>query len=158
MSSKLHSYNPEFIPDCSNQRFGIVVAEWNAHITDKLLDGAIETFLANNVKPENIEVAHVPGSFELTFGAKQMINSKKFDAIIVLGCVIKGDTPHFDYVCMGVTQGIAQLNATANVPTIFGMLTVNTEQQALDRCGGSLGNKGSEAAITAIKMANFPCK
>ena len=100
-------------------------------------------------------MVHVPGAFELTYAAKHFQSKKKYDAIIVLGCVIQGDTPHFDYVCSGTTQGIAELNAREGFPpVIFGLLTVNTLQQALDRCGGELGNKGVEAAVTAIKMAN----
>ena len=105
---------------------------------------------------EHVDVVHVPGAFELTYAAKKFQEANRYDAIIVLGCVIQGDTPHFDYVCGGTTQGIAALNARVGMPpVIFGLLTVNTLQQALDRCGGSLGNKGVEAGITAIKMANL---
>ena len=100
-------------------------------------------------------VKTVPGSFELTFGANQMMENSDVDAIIIIGCVIKGDTPHFDYVCMGVTQGIAQLNATGDIPVIYGLITTNTMEQAEDRAGGKLGNKGDECAITAIKMIDF---
>ena len=106
-------------------------------------------------KNENILVKTVPGSFELTFGANQMMENCDIDAIIAIGCVIKGDTPHFDYVCMGATQGITELNATGDIPVIYGLITTNTMEQAEDRAGGKLGNKGDECAITAIKMIDF---
>ena len=106
-------------------------------------------------KPENIVVKRVPGSFELTFGAKRLAETKELDAVIVLGCVVRGDTPHFDYVCSGVTQGITELNLMYDIPFIFGLLTTDTMQQSEDRAGGRYGNKGDEAAVTAIKMVNF---
>ena len=109
----------------------------------------------HGVKDENLLVQTVPGSFELTFGASQMIKSGKVDAVIAIGCVVRGDTPHFDYVCAGTTQGIAHLNATCDVPVIYGLITTNTMEQAEDRAGGKLGNKGDEGAITAIKMVAF---
>lgn len=137
-----------------HQRYAIAVADWNSNVTFPLLEGAIQALQENGV--ENMEVVHVPGAFELTYAAKKFQETKQYDAIIVLGCVIQGDTPHFDYVCGGTTQGIATLNAREGMaPVIFGLLTVNTLQQALDRCGGCLGNKGVEAGITAIKMANL---
>ena len=105
--------------------------------------------------PENIHVKSVPGSFELIYGARQMTKNDGFDAVIILGSVIRGETPHFDYICQGVTYGIAHLNASQNIPVIFGLLTTDNLEQALDRCGGKLGNKGSECAIDAIKMAKF---
>ncbi|MDD4609728.1 MAG: 6,7-dimethyl-8-ribityllumazine synthase [Bacteroidaceae bacterium] len=151
----LSSYDPSKVPSAENMRFGIAVSEWNENITGKLLEGAVNTLKKHGAKDENITIAFVPGSFELTFAAHQMEESKKFDAIITLGCVIKGDTPHFDYVCMGVTEGIARINATTNTPVIYGLITTNTLQQAEDRCGGVLGNKGDEGAITAIKMVDF---
>jgi 6,7-dimethyl-8-ribityllumazine synthase len=138
----------------AKQRYAIAVADWNSDVTFALLEGAVQALEENGAT--QIDVVHVPGAFELTYAAKQFQESKKYDAIIVLGCVIQGDTPHFDYVCGGTTQGIAYLNAQVGmVPVIFGLLTVNTLQQALDRCGGALGNKGVEAAVTAIKMANL---
>ena len=109
-------------------------------------------------KDENILVYYVPGSFELTFGSSQLVKSGKVDAVIALGCVVRGDTPHFDYVCAGATQGITELNATTDTPIIYGLITTNNMQQAEDRAGGKLGNKGDECAITAIKMIDFICK
>ncbi|KAA6321467.1 6 7-dimethyl-8-ribityllumazine synthase [termite gut metagenome] len=143
------------IPDAKDMTFGIVVSEWNNNITNTLLEGVIETLKKHGAEEENIHVEKVPGSFELIYGANQMINFYDVDAIIVLGCVVRGETPHFDYVCMGVTQGIAQLNATGDVPVIYGLITANTMKQALERCGGIHGNKGVECAITAIKMINI---
>lgn len=154
----LSEYDPNSVPDASQMRFGIVVSEWNSTITNSLLKGAVTTLKKQGAKDENILIKTVPGSFELTFGAAQMIKSGKVDAVIALGCVIKGDTPHFDYVCAGVTQGITLLNATTNTPVIYGLITTNNMQQAEDRSGGELGNKGDECAITAIKMINFSCK
>lgn len=135
--------------------FGIVVAEWNKDITGALLDGCVSTLEKHGALPENIHVKTVPGSFELVYGAQQLCKNDGFDAIIILGSVIRGDTPHFDYICQGVTFGISRLNATQNIPVIFGLLTTDNHQQALDRCGGKLGNKGDECAIDAIKMAKF---
>lgn len=154
----LSTYDASKVPDASSMRIAIVVAEWNANITEKLLEGACNTLEKHGVKSENIIVARVPGTFELTFGAQQMAENYEPDAIIVLGCVVKGDTPHFDYVCESVTIGITKLNTMFSIPFIFGILTTDTMQQALDRAGGSLGNKGDEAAITAIKMHDFVCK
>jgi 6,7-dimethyl-8-ribityllumazine synthase len=149
----LSEYNPESVPDASLFRFGIVVSEWNHEVTGALLDGARSTLLKHGAKQENIFVSYVPGSFELTFGAQLMAVNRELDAVICLGCVIQGETPHFDYICQSVTQGITQLNSTHTLPFIFGVLTTNTLQQAIDRAGGRLGNKGDEAAVTAIKMA-----
>ena len=155
-TTNLSTYNPENIPDVSTKRFGIIVSEWNDKITGKLLAGAKNTLLKHGVKEDNIIIQYVPGSFELTFGAKFLIEKQKtLDAIIVLGCVIRGGTPHFEYVCQGVTQGITSLNIEYDIPFIFGLLTTDNEQQALDRAGGIHGNKGDEAAITAIKMTNL---
>lgn len=151
----LSAYNPENIPDASSKKFGIVVSEWNEKITNSLLSGAKNTLLKHQVKEENISVMYVPGSFELTYGAKLLAEKYKPDAVITLGCVIRGGTPHFDYVCQGVTHGICELNLKYSIPFIFGLLTTDNEQQALDRAGGIHGNKGDEAAITAIKMTNL---
>jgi len=153
----LSDYDPTQIPDASEMRFGIVVSEWNTEITGKLKDGAYNTLIKHGAKPENIFVCYVPGSFELIYGAKLMADTIKPDAVIGLGCVIKGETPHFDYVCSGVTQGFAKLNAKGTIPFIFGLLTNDTMQQSIDRAGGIHGNKGDEAAITAIKMIQFTC-
>ncbi len=143
------------LPSAADMSFGIVVAEWNTHITGALADGAVKTLREAGCKEENIHVKHVPGTFELPLGAQFFAEYTDVDAIIVLGCVIQGDTPHFDYVCSGVTQGVTQLQIQWNIPIAFGVLTVLNEQQALDRCGGSLGNKGDEAAATALKMATM---
>ncbi len=158
----LSDYNPETLPSAEilgTQRFAIAVADWNSEVTYALRAGAVDTLLKHGVKEEHIEVVHVPGTFELTYAAKRFVDQDVFDAVIVLGCVIQGDTPHFDYVCQGVTQGISRLNSRGDempcVPVIFGVLTVDNQQQALDRAGGVHGNKGTEAAVTAIKMANL---
>lgn len=153
----LSHYDFNSIPNAQNMKFGIVVSEWNFPITGNLLKGTVETLQKHGVQTENILIKTVPGSFELTFAANQMVENCDVDAVIVLGCVIKGDTPHFDYVCMGVTQGITQLNTMSDIPVIFGLLTTNTLEQAEERSGGKLGNKGDECAITAIKMIDFYC-
>ena len=154
----LSQYNFDSVPDASGMKFGIVVSEWNANITKVLLEGAYNTLEKHGVKEENISVFWVPGSFELTFGAKMLVEKAGVDAVIALGCVVKGDTPHFEYVCSGVTQGITLLNTKYDIPVIFGLLTTGNMQQSLDRAGGIHGNKGDEAAITAIKMAQFSCQ
>lgn len=141
------------IPDASEMRFGIVVADWNNEVTGSLLDGAIKTLRKHGVSKENIVVKHVPGTFELTLGAQFLAEYDDLDGVICLGCVIQGETPHFTYICQGVTHGITQLNLDYNIPFIFGVLTTEKLQQALDRSGGKHGNKGDEAAITAIRMA-----
>lgn len=151
----LSDYDFNSVPNAENMKFGIVVSEWNHNITGALLKGAIDTLKKHGVKDENILVKMVPGSFELIYGANQFIEYSEVDAVIALGCVVRGDTPHFDYVCMGTTQGIAQLNATCDIPVIYGLITTNTMKQAEARCGGKLGNKGDECAITAIKMIDF---
>ncbi|MDR0811451.1 MAG: 6,7-dimethyl-8-ribityllumazine synthase [Paludibacter sp.] len=149
----------------SKQQYAIAVSDWNSDVTQVLLEGAIKTLTDLGVKDTNIYVTHVPGAFELIYAAKEFVNDylceidnrkiKKYSAVIVLGCVIKGDTPHFDYICQGVTVGIAQLNAlTAGCPVIYGLLTTLNMEQATERADGKHGNKGVEAAITAVKMAN----
>ncbi len=148
----LSDYDPKKVPSAEDMSFGIVVSEWNSNVTDSLLEGAVESLVKHGAKNSNIEIFHVPGSFELIAGAKMMLRKHHPDAVICLGSVIRGDTPHFDYVCSGTTQGIAQLNIDNDIPFIFGLLTTDNLQQALDRCGGKLGNKGTECAITAIKM------
>ena len=136
-------------------KFGIVVSEWNYDVTGALERGAIETLKKHGVEDDDIIVKHVPGSFELTLGGQFFAEYTDVDAIILLGCVIKGETPHFDYICQGVTKGTTDLNIKYNLPVIFGLLTTENQQQALDRAGGKLGNKGDEAAITAIKMVDL---
>jgi 6,7-dimethyl-8-ribityllumazine synthase len=152
-TTNLSAYDPSKIPDASDMRFGIVVSDWNNEITGALLKGAVETLKKHGAADKNIVVNHVPGSFELTLGAQFLAEYDDLDAVICLGCVIQGETPHFTFICQGVTQGITQLNLEYNIPFIFGVLTTNNHQQAADRAGGKHGNKGDEAAITAIKMA-----
>jgi 6,7-dimethyl-8-ribityllumazine synthase len=158
MATALHNlsdYDFDKVPDASNMCFGIVVAEWNPEITGALLEGTVSTLEKHGALPENIIVKTVPGSFELIYGASQMTRNDRYDAIIILGCVIRGETPHFDYICQGVTQGIAQLNVTNDIPVVYGLLTTDNLEQAKDRSGGRLGNKGDECAVVAIKMAKF---
>ena len=152
-TTDLSAYDPGDIPDAGKMKIGIVVADWNRDITHALLDGALKTLKKLGVKEKNLIINHVPGTFELTFGAKLIAESTESDAVICLGCVIRGETPHFTYICQGVTQGITQLNLDYDIPFIFGVLTTETHQQAVDRSGGKYGNKGDEAAVTAIKMA-----
>jgi 6,7-dimethyl-8-ribityllumazine synthase len=134
-------------------RFGIVVSDWNSDVTWSLLKGAMSTLKKHGANERNIIVRHVPGSFELTLGAQFLAEYNDLDAIICLGCVIQGETPHFTYICQGVTHGITQLNLDYNIPFIFGVLTTETHKQAEERAGGKRGNKGDEAAVTAIRMA-----
>ncbi len=158
MTTDLSKYDVNQLPSADvlgRQRYAIVVADWNSEITYAMAQGAMETFVKHGVEEENITVLHVPGAVELTFGAARIMKEERVEAIIVIGCVIQGDTPHFDYVCQSVTQGVAALNAQGKVPVIFSVLTVLNQQQALDRCGGKLGNKGIEGAYTAIRMANL---
>lgn len=146
------------LPKVEGMRAAIVSTLWNAEVTDRLKEGALEVFRRQGLGPEQVRTFEVPGAVELTFAASQLIESEAFDAIIVLGCVIRGGTPHFDYVCQSVTQGITALNADCDTPVIFGVLTVDTLADALDRAGGSLGNKGAEAAEAAIRMVDFRLK
>jgi len=148
----LSDYNFHSVPDASDMSFGIVVSEWNIEVTQALLDGCLKTLKKHGAKDENISVHFVPGSFELTLGAQLLAESTGIKAIIALGCVIQGETRHFDFICHGVSQGLTNLNIKYNKPFIFGVLTPSNQQQALDRAGGKHGNKGDEAAITAIKM------
>lgn len=159
MTTDLSKYDANLLPDADvlkHQRYAIIVADWNSDITFAMAQGAIDTLVKHGVEPEGVELIHVPGAVELTYAAAKVINEwDDIDAVIVIGCVIQGDTPHFDYVCQSVTQGVAALNAEGEVPVIFSVLTVLNRQQALDRCGGKLGNKGVEGAVTAIRMANL---
>ena len=139
----------------ANKKFAIVVAEWNEEITGALYEGAVASLLAHGVKKKNIIRKNVPGSFELTLGGLWMAEKKDIAAVICLGCVIQGDTPHFDYICQAVANGITEVNIKTKKPVIFGVLTTLNKQQAIDRAGGKLGNKGEEAAITAVQMLNF---
>lgn len=158
MTTDLSKYDANQLPSAEvlgRQRYAIVVADWNSDITYPLMLGAVETLTKHGVSVDNIDIVHVPGAVELTYGAARIMKEERIDAIIVIGCVIQGDTPHFEYVCQSVTQGVATLNAQGKVPVIFSVLTVLNKQQALDRCGGKLGNKGIEGAVTAIHMANL---
>jgi 6,7-dimethyl-8-ribityllumazine synthase len=139
----------------AKKTIAIVVAEWNAEITGALYEAAVSSLLAHGVKRSNIIRKTVPGSFELSLGALWMAEEKKVDAVICLGCVIQGDTPHFDYICQAVAHGITHAGLKTRKPVIFGVITTLNHQQALDRAGGKLGNKGEEAALTAIGMLNF---
>ncbi len=154
-NKNLSQYNKETLPNVTAKRFGIITSEWNETVTEGMRKGAEETLLDCGVLSENIIQWNVPGSFELINGAKKMLSKEQIDAIIVIGCVIQGETKHFDFVCQGVTQGVAYLNATQNIPVIFCVLTDNNLQQSLDRSGGKHGNKGIEAAVAAIKMVNL---
>jgi 6,7-dimethyl-8-ribityllumazine synthase len=155
INKNLSEYNKDTVPNTNGFRFGIVVSEWNENITAGLYKGAIEGLLDNGVPQENIISWDVPGSYELVYGSKRMIQSQNVDAVIAIGSVIQGETKHFDFVCEAVAQGIKDLNVLTDVPVVFCVLTDNTMQQAIDRSGGIHGNKGTEAAIVAIKMANL---
>ena len=139
----------------TTKKFAIVVAEWNEDITEALFQGAHDALLKLGVKRENIIRKNVPGSFELPLGAQWMVDQKEVAAVIALGCVIQGDTPHFDYICQAVANGIMKVNLKANKPVAFGVITTLNRKQALERAGGKLGNKGEEAALTVIKMLEF---
>ena len=153
-NNNLSDFNKDPLPDSSNMKIGIVVSQWNNKITDGLYNGAFTTLIESGVSENNIEKIEVPGSFELIFGAK-LLSRKDVDAIICLGSVIQGETKHFDYVCQAVSNGIKDLNISLNIPVIFGVLTDNTMKQAVNRSGGKHGNKGVEAAVTAINMVHL---
>lgn len=154
-NKNLSNYDKSTIPNTNGLRFGIVVSEWNEQITNGLFQGALEALVDNGVDEQNIVKWKVPGSFELIYGCKKMVETQQVDAVIAIGCVIQGETKHFDFVCEGVTQGIKDLNILYDIPVIFCVLTDNTLQQSIDRSGGKHGNKGTEAGITAIKMADL---
>ncbi|MCF6348165.1 MAG: 6,7-dimethyl-8-ribityllumazine synthase [Flavobacteriaceae bacterium] len=154
-STNLSAYDKSAIPNAKHLRFGIVVSEWNSSITENIYNGAKETLKENGVFESNITRLNVPGSFELIYGCKHLLKKDDFDAIIAIGCVIQGETKHFDFVCEAVSQGIKDLNTQYDIPTVFCVLTDNTLQQSIDRSGGELGNKGIECAIAAIKMATL---
>ena len=152
-TTDLSAYDPTTVPSAKGMRFGVVVSDWNNEITWALLEATVSTLKKHGAIDQNIVIKHVPGSFELPLAGQFIAEYDDVDAVICLGCVIQGETPHFTYVCQGVTQGIASLNLEYNIPFIFGLLTCDTQQQAIDRSGGKHGNKGDEAAVTAIKMA-----
>lgn len=151
----LSTFEGSEITNAEKMKFGIVWAEWNHTITHALMKGAYDTLIINGAKPENIITKTVPGAFELTLGAQYLAELSQVDAIICIGCVIQGDTKHFDFICDAVAKGITNLNIKFSMPFIFGVLTVNTQEQAQDRTGGKHGNKGDEAAVTAIKMLDL---
>lgn len=144
------------LPKIDDLDVAIVVAEWNGQVTQRLLQGALQVFQYEGYDiQEDVDVYYVPGAVELTFAAQRLADTGDYDAIIVFGCVIRGGTPHFDYVCQSVTEGVTRINAEGDTPVIFGVLTTDNEQDALDRAGGKYGNKGAEAAQAAIKMTDF---
>lgn len=151
----LSDYDISAVASAENMKFGIVVAEWNTEITEALYEGAYKTLLKHGAKEDNIVKKYVPGTFELTLGGQFVAEYTDVDAVICLGCVIQGETRHFDFICHAVTKGITDLNLNYNIPFIFGVLTTDNQQQALDRAGGKHGNKGDEAAVTAIKMVSL---
>ncbi|WP_339874788.1 6,7-dimethyl-8-ribityllumazine synthase [uncultured Algoriphagus sp.] len=151
----LSAHSSKNVQDISDKTFGIIVSEWNEVVTEALYSGAYQTLIENGAKKENIIRKNVPGSFELTLAAQWLAQEENIDAIICLGCVIQGETKHFDFICDAVAHGITNVALKYNKPVIFGVLTPNTQQQAMDRAGGKHGNKGDEAAITAVKMLGF---
>jgi 6,7-dimethyl-8-ribityllumazine synthase len=151
MSTNLKPISDQ-VPSAKEMSFGIVVSEWNPDITKLLSDAAYNTLVKNGTNPANIHLKSVPGSFELTLGAQFFAEYTDVDAVICIGCIIQGETPHFKYICKSVAYGLTELNMQYNMPFIFGVLTTNTYEQALERAGGKLGNKGEDAAVAAIKM------
>jgi 6,7-dimethyl-8-ribityllumazine synthase len=153
--SSLSEYSSKNTTNVSGKKFAIIVSEWNSEITESLFKGAVATLNKHGVSDDNIVRKDVPGSFELTLGAQWMAEKAEIDAVICIGCVIQGETKHFDFICHAVADGITNVGLKYNKPVIFGVLTPNNQQQALERAGGRHGNKGDEAAITAIKMLGF---
>lgn len=148
-----HTYEGHLVSE--GLRYGIVIGRFNEFITAKLLGGALDALKRHGAKDEEVEVAWVPGAFEIPLAAQRMAQSGKYDAVITLGAVIRGSTPHFDYVCAEVSKGVAAINMKTGVPTIFGVLTTDSIEQAVERAGTKAGNKGWDAAVTAIEMANL---
>lgn len=148
----LSSYSSKNLTDISNKVFAVIVSEWNDEVTDSLYNGALNTLLKHGAKQDNIVKVDVPGSYELSLGAQKLASREDVDAVICIGCVVQGETKHFDFICDAVAHGITNVSLKYDKPVVFGVLTPNTQQQALDRAGGKHGNKGDEAAITAIKM------
>lgn len=154
----LSDYKSLNIPNADEYNIGIVFSEWNDFVTHNLRDAAVEILEKEGVKKENISLFSVPGAFELNFGAMQLCKQNKFDAVIAIGSVIRGETPHFDFICDAVAQGIKDCNILTDIPTIFCVLTDNNKEQSIARSGGDLGNKGVEAAVTALQMIDFKRK
>lgn len=138
-----------------DKKIAVLVSEWNTEVTEALYEGAYSTLIQKGIRKENILKKYVPGSFELSFGAQKMAEQEDIDAVICIGCVIRGETSHFDFICQAVAHGVTNVSLKYNKPVIFGVLTTENKQQAFDRAGGKHGNKGDEAAITAIKMIGF---
>ncbi|HAY3544919.1 6,7-dimethyl-8-ribityllumazine synthase [Elizabethkingia miricola] len=154
-TTDLSAYKPLHITNADEMIIGIVFSEWNDFVTHNLRDGAIETLKKEGLKENNIHVFPVPGAFELSYASMQLAKTGKYDAVIAIGCVIRGETAHFDYVCSGVTQGITNINLMTDTPAIFCLLTDDNKEQSIARSGGALGNKGIEAAVTAMEMVEF---
>ncbi len=152
MAGHLTSASSKAMKKLSNKRIGIVVSDWNSEVTGALYEGACHALVASGIVRKNIYKRSVPGSFELPLAAQQMAGDKKVDAVIALGCVIRGETPHFDYICQAVAYGIMRVSLDTGKPVAFGVLTALNQSQALERAGGKLGNKGEEAAVTALRM------
>lgn len=152
MAGQLTSISEKSNVNLKHKKFAIVVAEWNDEITEPLYEGAFSALLQLGAKKENIHRSNVPGSFELPLGAQRWADKKEIDAVICLGCVIQGDTPHFDYICQAVSYGIMKVTLKSGKPVAFGVLTTLNKKQALERAGGKFGNKGEEAALTVVKM------
>lgn len=151
----LSHYDPSGVPSGAGRRFALVVSEWNAEVTDALRRGARETLLKHGVAESDIVERRVPGSFELAGGAQFLLERGGLHGVICLGSIVRGETPHFDYVCQGTTQGIMDVGLRFSVPVIFGVLTDDNQQQALDRSGGKHGNKGVDCAVAVLKMAEL---
>jgi len=151
----LSDQNAQNLTNVSEKKFGIVVAQWNDEITESLFSGALDTLIKFGASKDNIIRKNVPGSYELSLGAQWMAQEEEIDAVICLGCVIQGETPHFNFICHSVAQGLKDVALKYNKTVVFGILTVNTFKQALERAGGKHGNKGDEAAMTALKMLGF---
>lgn len=152
----LSDHDPALIPSGKGKSFAIVVSEWNDNVTLPMAQGAQEILLAHDVLPNDIHIYHVAGSFELIHASAQIARrTPRPDAVIAIGCVVRGETPHFDYISAAVANNLGKLNAECEIPVIFGVLTTDTMQQALDRAGGKHGNKGDEAAVTALKLASL---
>lgn len=154
----LSEYQPLEINNADEFTIGIVFSEWNNFVTHRLRDAAIETLKKEGVRENHISIFQVPGAFELSYAIMQLCKSKKYDAVIAIGCVIRGETSHFDYVCSAVAQGIKDCNVFTDVPAVFCVLTDDTKEQSIARSGGNLGNKGVEAAVTALQMIDFKRK
>lgn len=153
--TNLSDYDPTAVPDGKEYRIGVIAAEWNSGVTDALLQGAVDTLRQHGVKEENLTVRRVPGTFELSAAADMMLAANSLDAVICIGCVVQGETRHFEFICQAVSQGLTNVALQHHRPVIFSVLTTDTIQQALERAGGRHGNKGVEGAVTALKMIAY---